>query len=495
MVRGTEQQNFPRYLRACVITLLANPGSTLVDMYPLLTNDTYRHQLLQNVKDETVHEFWRVEYDELSNTDRYQRIRPLLGRLESLFTGRPLLRNILGQSENTIDFRKAIENKEIILIKLPVKTLKQDASLLGTIIIAQIHATLFAFGDLPEHKRPGFSLFVDDFQHFATSDFSEMITEGRKFGVRVTLAHQYRRQLPEFLRSSTLAAGTIVCFQLTPEDSREMAHLFLNGDTFVRPDNINPHPVDYLVQYGANDPDVQVFIDFYLRYLKTQRSSGKVKIKNAGINWSRYVSALLWVPEPDNSIEVDDPLPELNHLLYEVMKTGNSDLAISPRIVRGFANCGLGFYPAFKWALLLNRSMLTSDISYPAALVVDTAYGQQWTRQPEDGREQMFHCLFGLRQTMKYLSQNPIGKKSVLTVSDVASDLLRLPKRAAYVHSGSDVGVIYTDDNMPGVSGDELKYRLDYIRVNTRHNYCKKLEPTSPSAVKKMELSRWEEVE
>ena len=75
----------------------------------------------------------------------------------------------------------------MILIRLPLKTLPQDARLIGTLLIALIHAAIFSFADIPEEQRPGFSLYIDEFQHFVTSDISEMFTEGRKFGVRVTV--------------------------------------------------------------------------------------------------------------------------------------------------------------------------------------------------------------------------------------------------------------------------------------------------------------------
>jgi hypothetical protein len=141
-------------------------------------------------------------------------------------------------STGWINFRRAIEQRAIIFIKLPVKTIAQDARLLGTILLAEIHAAIFSFADIPAAQRPGFSLYVDEFQHFATSDFSEMLTEGRKFGVRVTVAHQHRSQVPSFLRDSTMTTRTKVCFRLTPEDSREMAHVFPSDEATVRPEDI-----------------------------------------------------------------------------------------------------------------------------------------------------------------------------------------------------------------------------------------------------------------
>src|SRR6266700_6604865 len=283
------QQNLPRYLRAATITLLSNPSTTLVDMYDFLLNDSLREKMLRNVSDSTITQFWEYQYNSKSPSVRVREVAPLLSRLETLFMGRSLVRNIIGQSATTIDFRKAIENKEILLIKLPLKTLPQDARLIGTMLIAQIHAAIFSFANLPQVQRPGFSLFVDEFQHFATTDFSEMFTEGRKFGARVTLAHQFRDQIPDYLESATMTARTKVCFQTTLEDGREVACLFETSATKVRPEGIDPKPVDYLLTYGHDAPDIKTFIDWYLRPLQSMKKVGRIEVTT----WNMGLAAAL----------------------------------------------------------------------------------------------------------------------------------------------------------------------------------------------------------
>ncbi len=108
------QQHLPRYVRAATIVFLANPGATLVDMHAFLLDASVRYRMLKNVTDPTVQQFWQTQFEDLSATARNSRVQPLIGRLEALFMGRTLVRNIVGQRQTTIDFRKAIENKEII---------------------------------------------------------------------------------------------------------------------------------------------------------------------------------------------------------------------------------------------------------------------------------------------------------------------------------------------------------------------------------------------
>jgi DNA helicase HerA-like ATPase len=82
-----KQQNLPRYVRAATITLLANPGSTLVDMYAMLTNESYRARLLSNVTDTSVTQFWKTNFEDLSPAEQLRRVQPLINRLEALFNG------------------------------------------------------------------------------------------------------------------------------------------------------------------------------------------------------------------------------------------------------------------------------------------------------------------------------------------------------------------------------------------------------------------------
>jgi len=491
------QLYLPLYVRAATVTLFANPGSTLVDMYRLITDDDYRHQCLQSVTDATTRQFWQ-SYDNLPPLERRQQVLPLRSRLESLLMGRSLVRNIVGQRETSINFRQAIENKEIIFIHLPIKTLAQDARLIGTLVVAQIHAAIFSFSDMPEHQRPGFSLYIDEFQNFATSDLAEMFTEGRKFGVRITVAHQYRRQLPTFLQSASLTARNVVCFRITPEDGREMAQLFLSAETTIQPEDIEPHPVEHLLAYGSDHPALQTFIEVYLRRVQQDKRGRTIEITKPGWQPEHIPILFLGGKPPAEKTRVNDPTPQLDYLLYQVMKTGQWLLPIPDEVVWGFANCGRGFYGAFRYAP--NKDMLLSDsICFPPYLVVEGANGElRWTRPPESGKEQLYHFLFHLRMVMRYLAEQPIGKPSSLSTTEVARMLTSLPRRAAFVRSGDEAGVIYTDNTPPHVDAATLHQRLALIRDQTRHRYCRSLDepgdaaplPTRP--IEEPPLPRWE---
>jgi hypothetical protein len=472
------QQHLPRYLRMATIVFLANPGKTLVDMYDFLLDDSVRRTMLQRVADPTVKQFWKLQYDDLPPATRLSRVQPLLGRLEQLFAGRTLVRNIVGQQQNSIDFRKSIENKELIFIKLPLKIVPEDAKLIGTILVAQIHAALFSFVDIPEDRRPGVSLFIDEFQNFVSPDIAELFTEGRKFGMRITVAHQFRGQLPVYLREATMTARTKVTFQSTPEDGRELAHLYPAQSEGVRPENVDAHPTETLISHShLHPPVVQEFIEYYLRPIRLEQvgsHGNKVRIRNTGFNMLDGVSTAINGGRGKDP-EVNDPTVYLDYVLQQVMITGDYLLPILPDAVIGFSNCGHSFFQKVR-SIRDNDRRLLADIpafNLPRYLLVPTAEGSwRWNRNPEGGAEQLFHFLFHLRMTMRYLAEHPLGKQSTASTADVGKMLNQLPRRSAFVRSGDTIGVIYTHDTPKPPTQLQLFSRIKDILEHTRVVYC-----------------------
>jgi hypothetical protein len=480
-------------------------------MYSFLLDSSMRHRMLQNVTDPTVRQFWQVQYDDLSEAERSRRVLPLVSRLESLFMGRSLVRNILGQRENTINFRKVIEQKQIILIRLPINTLEQDARLIGTIIMSQIQAAIFSFADTPLEKRPGVSLYIDEFQVFSTPDIAKLYAQARKYRVRLAIAHQYRDQLPGYLKEPTMSAYTKICFRVTPDDAREMAHIFPPQEERIKPEDISANATDEL-KLRASDygPLVEAFVTWYLQPLqKYRRGRSKVEIVHGGFDLLGEFSDMAAGGQSDNPM-IDDPTDFLNRLLYDVMRSGNPDQPIPWPIPVGFSNSGRGFFAA---ARNISHTDLTADILHrlPPHLVIRQADGSMtWGRLPEGGKEQLYHFLFHLRMVMRYLADHPIGKKSAPSTTVVGQMLTQLPRRAAFVRSGDTVGVIYTQDTPKGANESELRARIQAIQDQTRRTYCRHMKDVEASFMQPasteqtaqdtvqvpqtLPTSRWEEV-
>jgi len=224
-----------KLLRYITLTFLEHSGHTLADIPRLLGESAYRARIVNQLTNHNVKAYWRNEYDAMTLSERRTETQALTNRL-SAFLSVPYIKNIVSQQTNAIDFQRAIQEQEVLFIRLPYKRMKGFASLIGTLLLAQLHAATFAFGEVDWNQRPGYSLYIDEFQNFATSDFAELYKEGRKFGVRITVAHQDRQDLLPENRSATLTASTIVSFQPTPHDALEIAPVFFDSSLKLRPE-------------------------------------------------------------------------------------------------------------------------------------------------------------------------------------------------------------------------------------------------------------------
>ena len=71
---------------------------------------------------------------------------------------------------------------------------------------------------LPE--PPPFTLYVDEFQSFETDEFVNILSEARKYGLRLVLAHQFSSQLRQPIRDAIFGnVGSIISFRVGSEDA------------------------------------------------------------------------------------------------------------------------------------------------------------------------------------------------------------------------------------------------------------------------------------
>ena len=72
-----------------------------------------------------------------------------------------------------------------------------------------------------------FFVYLDEFQNFTTLMLANMMSELRKYGVGLTLAHQHLYQLEPDIRHAVLGnAGTLISFRVGPDDASVLAKEF-----------------------------------------------------------------------------------------------------------------------------------------------------------------------------------------------------------------------------------------------------------------------------
>jgi hypothetical protein len=229
-------------LRNSFITLSEN-GLTLLEAERLLTDSCFRDRLIQGLKYEGVRDYWFSRYNALSDKMQAVYREPILNRL-SVFIGDTGLRLMLGQAKSTIDFRQIMDHSKWLIINLSKGQLRENAHLLGALLIAKLKLAAMTRVELPERERRPFYAYVDEFQNFIGEDFETILSEARKYGLGLTLAHQNLDQIDRKLQASILGnVGTQIFFRLSHHDAVQVAQ---EMDQKARP-LIEKHLIDFTV--------------------------------------------------------------------------------------------------------------------------------------------------------------------------------------------------------------------------------------------------------
>jgi hypothetical protein len=209
-------------LRAALLTLQVEPHPTLRDVPRVLSDPEYRHQLLRQVENPAVLDFWQ-EFEGQSASVQRETIAPVSRRIRSFYAN-PVLYPIICHPDS-LDYDKLIAERKILLVNLQCDDRKvppRERRLLGTVLVSHLQMAAMSV----QQVTP-FYLYIDEVQEFVTTSLDEMLPQVRKFGLYLTIANQFLGQL----RGSTLEAvtgniGATIAFQLGPDDARSMAPHF-----------------------------------------------------------------------------------------------------------------------------------------------------------------------------------------------------------------------------------------------------------------------------
>lgn len=204
--------------------LLDAKGSTLLGVPRLLRDKHYRASIVAQAKDPVNIAFWRDDFESWDDRYRKEAIAPVLNKFDRLLAS-PAIRNIVAQPSSTLKLRLRMDESRILLVNLSKGQLGEgNSQLLGALLMTGIaNAALSRANASPEERAP-FYLYCDEFQNFATESFGLILSEARKYGLSLTLAHQFFGQLPTSLQLAVLGnAGSVLSLRVGAEDAPVIA--------------------------------------------------------------------------------------------------------------------------------------------------------------------------------------------------------------------------------------------------------------------------------
>jgi len=169
----------------------------------------------------------------------------------------PTAKRILEQPHSTINFDDILASGKILICNVGEGNLGEDTSqLLGTTIIAKIQQAAMRRVRTKLSDRTPFYLFIDEFQNYATTSFTKLLSGGRKFGLRLTIAEQSTAQQEDRNVVNVILAntGTVLCFRSAgPIDEDLMARQF--EPVVTQSDIVNLPQYRFYIKLSAVEPE------------------------------------------------------------------------------------------------------------------------------------------------------------------------------------------------------------------------------------------------
>lgn len=213
-------------MHASLLTLMAKPDSTLVQLPALLTDAKFRHSLTAKINDPIgLGSFW-AQWEALSAGQQAEAVGPVMSRLRQ-FLLRPGLREALDQPDPKFHFHEIFTKRRIVIVSLNKGLIgSQSATLLGSLVVSQLWQLALAQAALPSDQRRPVSIYIDEAQTFLhlDTDLGEALEQSRSLKVAWHLAHQHRRQMSaELLAGIDANTRNKIVFTLEKVDAKAVA--------------------------------------------------------------------------------------------------------------------------------------------------------------------------------------------------------------------------------------------------------------------------------
>lgn len=238
---------FEQGFRNTLVPLMA-AGKALTDFPKVWRDKAFRQSCLERLdsasaRDADVLNYWETEYKKWgsSSGDAAQFPSYISSKLDR-FVADAQMRKVLGQEKSGIPFQKIVNERPLLIVRLPKGILGEiNAYLLGMIVSFKIRQATQARASVPIAKRKDFFLIIDEFQNFVGSGglsytkdedtaFTSLLSEARKFRVGLVLANQYVHQLGPAMRNAVFGnVQSRIAFAVSGEDAGYLGEQFASS--------------------------------------------------------------------------------------------------------------------------------------------------------------------------------------------------------------------------------------------------------------------------
>ncbi len=229
---------FEQYFRYATLLVMEDPetGNTMLEIPRVLADASFRNLKLSRCKNPIVVQFWRDIAAKSTGEAGLQNMVPYITNKFDIFLSNDVMRPIIAQEKSSFDFRDIMDNKKILLVNLAKGKLGDiNSNLIGLVLVGKILMAALSRVDAIGKSLPDFYLYIDEFQNISTDSISAILSEARKYGLSLNVAHQFIAQLDPVIKDAVFGnVGSMAVFRVGTEDAQFLESQF--APTFTAAD-------------------------------------------------------------------------------------------------------------------------------------------------------------------------------------------------------------------------------------------------------------------
>lgn len=242
---------FETYFRNALRLLIHQDGNphTLMEFDKVFVDEEFRKSLIAGCRDKSVKDFWTGIAEKVRGDASLANCAPYITSKTSVLTQSGFLSEMISQPIDELRLEERMNRGGVILVNLNKGVLgAAESRLLGVLLTMQIFAAGLKRSTMPSRDRRPINVYIDEFQNVVSDNAASMLSEARKFGIRMNLANQTLAQLgtgrgrTDMLETVLGNVGTMIAFRLGVPDAARLR-------PFLQP--FSPEQIQGLPNYHA----------------------------------------------------------------------------------------------------------------------------------------------------------------------------------------------------------------------------------------------------
>jgi len=253
-----------RLISNCLPVLLNKPGATFTDFLDFMRLDTSEplEILGQKYPSPEIVKFFQHEFRS-SYFDATK--QAVLTRFSNAVAANYNVSQILLAKQSSFNLKKLLDAGKTVLLNLSSGALgEQGSKIIGCFILSELTTHALQRQKLSKEKRRSIFVYIDEAHNFVSERMDKILSEGRKYGLHLTMANQYLEQWNHAprVRASILANTSIkACSSVSAKDSKIMSREM--GIDIASISNLRSGK--FAVSISGHRPKVVQFFDFLIR--------------------------------------------------------------------------------------------------------------------------------------------------------------------------------------------------------------------------------------